>query len=108
MVNFVKPNLLGTITEFTNRFANPIKNGQCRDSTPYDVRMMKQRAHILHELLLGTVQVKEMTCSYPFSSTFLSLSLSLSFSLCLYVCVCERERKGLLCTCMDTCPGVIL
>ncbi len=58
MVNFVKPNLLGTIREFTNRFVNPIKNGQCRDSTPADVRMMKRMAHVLHSLLDGTVQVR--------------------------------------------------
>ncbi len=57
MVDFVKPNLLGTLREFTNRFANPIKNGQCRDSTPYDVRKMKHMAHVLHSLLAATVQV---------------------------------------------------
>ena len=57
MVSFVKPNLLGTIREFKNRFVNPITNGQCQDSTPYDVRKMKLRAHILHELLVGSVQV---------------------------------------------------
>ena len=57
MVSFVKPNLLGTLKEFKNRFANPITNGQCRDSTPMDVRVMKNRAHILHEMLSGTVQV---------------------------------------------------
>ena len=57
MVNFVKPNLLGTQREFTNRFANPIKNGQCRDSIPLDIRKMKQRAHVLHTLLQGSVQV---------------------------------------------------
>lgn len=57
MVNFVKPNLLGTQREFTNRFVNPIKNGQCRDSNPQDIRNMKQRAHVLHKLLQGSVQV---------------------------------------------------
>ena len=57
MVNFVKPNLLGNVKEFKNRFVNPITNGQCRDSNSYDVRRMKQRAHILHQLLIGTVQV---------------------------------------------------
>ena len=57
MVNFVKPNLLGTQKEFTNRFVNPIKNGQCRDSNPYDIRKMKQRAHVLYMLLKGSVQV---------------------------------------------------
>ena len=57
MVNFVKPNLLGTQKEFTNRFMNPIKNGQCRDSNPFDIRKMKQRAHVLYSLLQGSVQV---------------------------------------------------
>ena len=57
MVNFVKPNLLGTQREFVNRFANPIRNGQCRDSNPHDIRNMKQRAHVLYKLLQGSVQV---------------------------------------------------
>lgn len=58
MVNFVKPNLLGTRKEFLNRFVNPITNGQCTDSSSHDVRLMKRRAHILHEKLAGCVQVK--------------------------------------------------
>lgn len=38
MVSFVKPNLLGTLTQFKNRFVNPINNGQHKDSTEADVR----------------------------------------------------------------------
>ena len=57
MVNFVKPNLLGNRREFCNRFVNPITNGQHADSTKQDVKVMKRRAHILHELLSGCVQV---------------------------------------------------
>ena len=64
MVNFVKPNLLGTQKEFTNRFMNPIKNGQCRDSNPYDIRKMKQRAHVLYMLLQGSVQVSATLTLY--------------------------------------------
>ena len=58
MVDFVKPDLLGTKKEFANRFVNPIINGQHSDSTGRDVRVMKNRAHVLHELLAGCVQVR--------------------------------------------------
>ena len=61
MVSFVKPNLLGTLKEFSNRFINPITNGQCADSKPIDVRIMKQRAHILFKLLSGCVDVSHVT-----------------------------------------------
>ncbi|XP_013408258.1 transcriptional regulator ATRX [Lingula anatina] len=59
MVNFVKPNLLGTRKEFSNRFINPITNGQCSDSTPLDVKLMKKRSHVLHEMLSGCVQRRD-------------------------------------------------
>ena len=59
MVNFVKPNLLGTRKEFGNRFVNPITNGQCTDSTVSDVKLMKRRAHVLHEMLAGCVQASD-------------------------------------------------
>lgn len=61
MVSFVKPNLLGTQNEFRNRFVNPIKNGQCRDSDESDVRLMRYRSHVLHKLLKGCVQVRVLT-----------------------------------------------
>lgn len=57
MVQFVKPNLLGTRKEFQNRFVNPISNGQFEDSTAHDVKIMKRRAHVLHKMLEGSVQV---------------------------------------------------
>ncbi len=57
MVNFVKAKLLGTRREFGNRFVNPIMNGQHSDSTGRDVKLMKRRAHVLHEMLAGCVQV---------------------------------------------------
>uniref|UniRef100_K1QUU1 Helicase ARIP4 n=1 Tax=Magallana gigas TaxID=29159 RepID=K1QUU1_MAGGI len=56
MVDFVRPNYLGTKTEFSNMFERPITNGQCQDSTPSDVKLMRYRAHILHSLLEGFVQ----------------------------------------------------
>ena len=58
MVDFVKPSLLGTRKEFMNRFVNPITNGQHKDSTSYDVKLMKKRSHILHDLLSGCVLVR--------------------------------------------------
>lgn len=58
MVQFVKPSLLGTRREFQNRFMNPISNGQFEDSTAHDVKIMKRRAHVLHKMLEGSVQVR--------------------------------------------------
>lgn len=58
MIQFVKPNLLGSYREFTNRFVNPITNGQFHDSNLHDTYIMKKRSHVLHKLLRNTVQVR--------------------------------------------------
>lgn len=41
--------------EFTNRFDNPITNGQCADSSVEDIKLMRYRAHTLHKLLQGFI-----------------------------------------------------
>lgn len=46
----------GTRQEFSNMFERPILNGQCVDSTPEDVQLMRYRSHVLHSLLEGFVQ----------------------------------------------------
>ncbi|TNM86466.1 hypothetical protein fugu_006696 [Takifugu bimaculatus] len=56
MVDFVRPDFLGTRQEFSNMFERPILNGQCVDSTPEDVQLMRYRSHVLHSLLEGFVQ----------------------------------------------------
>ncbi|CAB4033582.1 helicase ARIP4-like isoform X1, partial [Paramuricea clavata] len=56
MVDFVRPNFLGTKHEFSNMFERPIVNGQCVDSTASDIKLMRFRAHVLHSLLEGFVQ----------------------------------------------------
>lgn len=56
MVDFVRPDILGSRQEFSNMFERPILNGQCMDSTPKDVRLMRYRSHVLHSLLEGFVQ----------------------------------------------------
>lgn len=66
MVNFIKENLLGSLKEFRNRFMNPIQNGQCADSTPRDVRLMKNRAHVLHAMLAGCVQRRDYSALTKF------------------------------------------
>ncbi len=48
MVDFVREHFLGTRLEFCNQYSNPIANGQASDSTKADVRLMKRRAHVLH------------------------------------------------------------
>ncbi|XP_050674558.1 uncharacterized protein LOC126972036 isoform X2 [Leptidea sinapis] len=66
MVNFVKPDLLGTYAEYSNRFENPIMNGQHRDSREEDIRLMKARTHILHKVLEGCLQRQEASVLYPY------------------------------------------
>ena len=56
MVDFVRPNFLGTRTEFGNMFERSIQNGQCLDSSPADVKLMKERVYVLHSLVKGFVQ----------------------------------------------------
>ncbi|XP_066935875.1 helicase ARIP4-like [Clytia hemisphaerica] len=56
MVDFVRPDYLGTRQEFANMFERPILNGQCVDSTTADKRLMRERAHVLFSLLQGFVQ----------------------------------------------------
>ncbi|XP_072942561.1 uncharacterized protein [Epargyreus clarus] len=66
MVNFVKPSLLGTYSEYSNRFENPIMNGQHRDSLEEDIKLMKARTHILHKVLEGCLQRQEASVLYPY------------------------------------------
>ncbi|CAB3359270.1 Hypothetical predicted protein [Cloeon dipterum] len=56
MVQFVKPNFLGNRKEFINRFVTPIKAGQHKESTPFQVKVMNKRACILHKMLEPSVQ----------------------------------------------------
>ncbi|XP_016331710.1 transcriptional regulator ATRX-like [Sinocyclocheilus anshuiensis] len=80
MVNFIKENLLGSLKEFRNRFINPIQNGQCADSTPADVRLMKNRSHILHQLMSGFIQRRDysvlMACLPPKHEYVLSVRMT--------------------------------
>ncbi|XP_037083682.1 transcriptional regulator ATRX homolog [Pollicipes pollicipes] len=66
MVEFVKPRLLGSESEFSNRFIRPIENGSAVDAQPRDVRLMKRRSHVLHKLLDSVVQRRDYNVLTPF------------------------------------------
>lgn len=55
LVEFVRPNILGNLTDFVTTFIKPIDAGQFLDSSDEDVKVMKQRTFILHNLLRNTV-----------------------------------------------------
>ncbi|XP_015123185.1 uncharacterized protein LOC107045422 [Diachasma alloeum] len=85
MVDFVRPNYLGTKAEFCNMFERPIQNGQCIDSTPQDIRLMRYRAHVLHALLEGFVQRR--------SHSVLQISLPRKEEYILLVRMTPHQRK---------------
>ncbi|EFX66174.1 hypothetical protein DAPPUDRAFT_332470 [Daphnia pulex] len=85
VVQFVKPLLLGTAAHFTDFFAKPINNGQSADSTEYDVRIMKQRSHVLYKMLEGIVQ--------RFDSSFLAPFLPPKYEYVLYLKLSDLQRK---------------
>uniref|UniRef100_A0A182P991 Transcriptional regulator ATRX n=1 Tax=Anopheles epiroticus TaxID=199890 RepID=A0A182P991_9DIPT len=80
MVQFVKPKLLGTYPEYMNRFVNPITNGQYTDSTPYDIQLMRKRAHVLHKLLDGCVQRRDYSVLAPFLPPKLEFVVSIKLT----------------------------
>ncbi|XP_065095498.1 transcriptional regulator ATRX homolog [Ochlerotatus camptorhynchus] len=80
MVHFVKPKLLGTYNEYMNRFVNPITNGQYTDSTPYDIQLMRRRAHVLHKLLDGCVQRRDYAVLAPFLPPKLEFVVSIKLT----------------------------
>lgn len=59
MVSFIKPMFLGTLREFSNLYANPIKSGQHKDSTLREIKVMQQRSYVLHKKLEKFVQRRE-------------------------------------------------
>ncbi|RWS26955.1 Transcriptional regulator ATRX-like protein, partial [Leptotrombidium deliense] len=85
MMDFVKPDLLGSIKEFTNRFVNPITNGEHSDSTVEDVKLMKKRVHVLHKMLDGCVQRFDYRVLTPY--------LQPKFEYILYISLTEVQQK---------------
>ena len=63
-----------------NQFANPIKQGQTKDASRYELRKMKRRSHVLHTKLMGFVQRRSWailrTALGPKSEHVLSIDLT--------------------------------
>ncbi|KAJ8939699.1 hypothetical protein NQ314_011041 [Rhamnusium bicolor] len=90
MVQFIKPNLLGTYKEYLNRFVNPIINGQYTDSTQHDILLMRKRSHVLHKLLDGVVQRRDYAVLEPY--------LPPKFEYVLFIALTETQNLQRMCT----------
>lgn len=55
MVNFVRPNLLGTSNDFKSRFKNPIEQGQNPDATNQERIKMAETIYLLQTHLEGCI-----------------------------------------------------
>jgi len=88
MVDFVRPDYLGSKNEFINMFERPIANGQCVDSIDGDRKLSRKRAHVLHKLLIGFVQRR--------SFQILFHTLPPKHEYCLYIRMTKLQRNLLL------------
>ncbi|CAF2030469.1 unnamed protein product [Rotaria magnacalcarata] len=59
MVNFCKPNFLGTEREFSHLFRQPIQVGQHRDSLAYQVKIMRSRVSDVNILLKNIIHRRD-------------------------------------------------
>lgn len=62
MVSFCKENLLGPLPFFRYQFVQPITAGQHKDSTEWQVKLMKKRAHVLNQKLKSCIDVCLINC----------------------------------------------
>lgn len=61
MVDYIKPGLLGTAKQFGYYYSGPIRAGQHADSSPEEIKLMKQKSFILHKKLSNFIQRKEVS-----------------------------------------------
>lgn len=85
MVHWIKPCYLGDIREFNNVYANPIKEGQNKDSTYGQIKKMKQKCFVLNKMLDKFVQRKEASVLKEF--------LPEKHEYCLFVMNTEIQTK---------------
>lgn len=84
LVEFVRPNLLGTPKEFQTLFVQPIQEGQCADHSSNEFSLMKGRVFVLRSLTKGVIQRRSDTV---LRSTLLSIEDHV-----LMVHLSERQR----------------
>lgn len=76
MVDFIKPSFLGSKKEFNNIYANPIKRGEAKDSTPMEIRKMKEQSYILNRKMSPFVHRREQIVLENFLPTKIEYVIS--------------------------------
>uniref|UniRef100_A0A0N4ZRS9 Transcriptional regulator ATRX n=1 Tax=Parastrongyloides trichosuri TaxID=131310 RepID=A0A0N4ZRS9_PARTI len=94
MVDFVRPNILGTQKEFSNQFVNPIEKGVKRTASKEDIKTMKKRYAVLWRLLGHVLHRKD--------ATFLYSTLLPKEEYIIYVAATKLQRE-LLRDLIDSC-----
>tara|TARA_B110000090_G_C13003762_1_gene301429 strand:+ start:215 stop:460 length:246 start_codon:yes stop_codon:yes gene_type:complete len=71
MVNWIRPKFLKSLKRFKEFYVQPIKAGEDKEASEFDLKLMRKRTHQLNKTLEDIVHRKDLTalkdCNLPVS-----------------------------------------